>query len=140
MWLSKFINISMAQYFDYIRSCYDLVVETEGKINVILEHEIEAYVVHLMASNFTRTDIGTKIIAIELLTAVQNKDKNGYKLIGDECLLIHSFPVKKQKWPSPTYYQDMGMIAYGYCQHIMENNFIPASRVISAIFNKSSLI
>ena len=33
--------------------------------------------------------------------------------VGDECLFIHGFGIKKRRWPSSTYYQEMGKIAYG---------------------------
>ena len=103
----------------------------------MLEHDVEAYVVHLMANNMERTDIGSKIIAIELMQASQRKNKDEYRKIGDECLLIHSYPFKKQKWPSSTYYQDMGTIAYGFAHHIMEKKFTDASKIIYSIFNRS---
>jgi hypothetical protein len=126
----------MSKWFDYVRSCYDLVVETEGRVNIILEHDVEAYIVHLMANSFERTDIGTKIISIELLEAVNTGRTERYKTLGDECLLIHSLPIKQSKWPSPTYYQEMGVIAYGYAHHMMEEHFVPASKVLSAVFNR----
>ena len=126
----------MSKWFDYVKSCYDLVIETEGRLNVMLKHDVEAYVVHLMANNFERADIGSKIISIELMQAMQRGDKDRYKNVGDECLLVHSFPLKKQRWPSPTYYQDMGMIAYGYANHMMEEHFVPASKVLTAVFNR----
>lgn len=130
----------MTKYFDYIKSCYDLVVESEGKCNVILQHDVEAYVVHVLANNFERNDLGVKIIAIELLDAMQTNNKSKYRSIGDECLLIHSMPMKKQKWPTPTYYRDMGMIAYGYINHIMEENFVPASKVLTQVFNSNEFL
>ena len=130
------INNIMTKWFDYVKSCYDLIIETEGRLNIILEHDVEAYVVHLLANNFERTDIGYKIISIELLEAIQTKNKEKYKNLGDECLLIHSYPLKRKQWPSPTYYQDMGIIAYGYANHIMESHFLPASKVITAVFNR----
>ena len=126
----------MSKWFDYVKSCYDLIIETEGRLNIVLEHDVEAYVVHLMANNFERTDIGVKIISVELLQAVQTNNKEKYKSVGDECLLIHSYPLKKQKWPTPTYYQDMGVIAYGYANHMMEQHFVPASKVLTAVFNR----
>ena len=126
----------MSKWLDYVRSCYDLVVETEGLTNIILEHDVEAYIVHLMANNFTRTDIGDKIMAFEILKAMQSGKKENFRIVGDECLLIHSYPLSKQRWPSPTYYQDMGMTAYGFADHMMESHFISASKVITAIFNR----
>lgn len=51
-------------------------------------------------------------------------------------MLIHSYPLRQAKWPTKSYYQDMGMIAYGMAGHIMEKNFIPASTIIYNIFNR----
>jgi hypothetical protein len=125
-------------WFDYVKSCYDLVLEAEGRANIILDHEVEAYVVHLMANNFERTDIGTKAIAIELMSAMQQHDQEHYRLVGDECLIIHSYPLKRNRWPSSTYYQDMGQIAYGFAGHLMEKHFVPAGQVLRTMF--SSLV
>ena len=129
----------MSKYwFDYVKSCYDLVVESEGLIEVVLEHEIEAYVVHLMANNFERTDIGNQAVAIQMLTAVQSGTRQQLLGVADECLLIHSYPLRQHRWPSPRYYQDMGTTAYGLAGHAMEEHFVPAARVINAIFNRAS--
>ena len=115
----------MSKYwFDYVKSCYDLVIESEGLIEVVLDHEIEAYVVHLMANNFERTDIGSQAVAIQMLTAVQSGTRQQLLGVADECLLIHSYPFKKSSWPSPRYYQDMGTTAYGLAGHVMEEHFV----------------
>ena len=123
-------------WFDYVKSCYDLVVESEGSYGIILEHEVEAYIVHLMANNFQRTDIGTKAVAIQMMTAMGTGKQKDLLSVGDECLLIHSYPFKKQHWPTPTYYVDMGTTAYGMANHIMEQNFEPASKILNGIFRK----
>jgi hypothetical protein len=127
----------MTQHWnDYVKSCYDLVLESEASTNQMLQHEVEAYVVHLMANNFERTDIGDEAIAIKMLTAMQKGRAQDFLLVGDECLLIHSYPLRRSRWPSPGYYRSMGTIAYGMANHIMEKNFEPAGRVLSAIFCK----
>lgn len=123
-------------WFDYVKSCYDLVVESEGMTEVVLEHEVEAYVVHLMANNFKRTDIGTVPLAIQMLEAVQNGKIDGYLRVADEALLIHSYPIKRQRWPTATYFQDIGTTAYGLAGHIMESNFVPAGKILNGIFSK----
>jgi hypothetical protein len=123
-------------WLDYVKSCYDLVVETEGITELILEHEVEAYVVHLMANNFQNNIIGNNAVAITMMTAMQTGKKQDYLLVGDECLLIHSYPLKQGRWPSPTYYRDMGTCAYGMANHIMENHFEPAGKVLNAIFRR----
>jgi hypothetical protein len=34
--------------------------------------------------------------------------------VGDECLFIHGFGYNRRRWPSDSYYQEMGQIAYGH--------------------------
>jgi hypothetical protein len=124
-------------WLDYVKHCYDLVIESEGLTDMILDHEVEAYVVHLMANNFKRTDIGQTAVAISMLEAVGTRDRKDLLRVADECLIIHSYPFKKNRWPSPTYYQDMGTTAYGLAGHIMEDHFVPAGHVLSAIFRRT---
>ena len=131
------ININMNKYwFDYVKSCYDLVVETEGLTSLVLEHEVEAYIVHLMANNFQNNIIGNSAVAINMLNAMQTGKRQDFLLVGDECLLIHSYPLKQRRWPTPTYYRDVGTSAYGMATHIMEEHFEPASKVLNAIFTR----
>jgi hypothetical protein len=131
------INICMSRYWlDYVKYCYDLVVESESRSDLVLDHEIEAHVVHLMARNFERTDIGNTAVAISLMQAINSGSKNNLVSVADECLLIHSYPFRQHRWPSATYYQDMGTTAYGLAGHIMEDHFVPASRVLHSIFRR----
>ena len=125
-----------SHWFDYVKSCYDLVLESEGSTNLILDHEVEAYIVHLMANNFQRTDIGNEAIAIKMLQAMHTGRKKDFLNIADECLLIHSYPLRQHRWPSPTYYSDMGTTAYGMADHLMEVHFETASRVLNSIFRR----
>lgn len=126
----------MNYWFEYVKSCYDLVLESEGKTNIFLDYEVEAYVVHLIARNFGRSNIGDIAIAIQILEALQKGGKEQLTQAGDECLIIHSYPLRQAKWPTKFYYQDMGMVAYGMAGHIMEKHFIPASTIIYNIFNR----
>ena len=126
-------------WFEYVKSCYDLVVESEGNTGMILQHEVEAYVVHLMARNFNRTDIGNDPLGMKLLEAINSGKSSRVVSVADECLLVHSFPLRKTKWATETYYQELGITAYGMVGHIMERNFTMAANVMSAIFNKKHL-
>lgn len=121
---------------EYVRAAYDLIIESEGKCNIFLEHDVEAYIVHLFAKNFKRTDIGQEAIAIQLLTEMQKPKKTAnYQNIGDECLLINSYPLRKTKWPSENYYRDMGCIAYSLANiQEMERSFLDASNVLHNMF------
>lgn len=126
----------MSTYWvEYRKVAYDLILESQGQSQIFLDNEVEAYIVHLFANNFNRVDIGEEPIAIKILTSMQNS-KN-YAPIADECLLINSFPFKRKKWPSETYYRDMGQIAYGLANMVkMETNFDDASKVLHTVFKK----
>lgn len=127
----------MKHWFDYVRVCYDLILASERETNIVLKHEIEAYVVHMMARNFERTDIGEQAIAIQMLENFHQRNKKQYELIGDECLLIQSFPFHRCRWPSESYYIEMGKMAYYMGDNEpMQNEFINASRVLSGVFKQ----
>ena len=116
---------------DYIRAAYDLILESEDRSGIILDNDVEAYVVHMFARNFQRTDIGEQPVAIQILSTTN------YQPIGDECLLINSYPLKKRRWPSESYYVDMGTVAYGLAKlPKMEKHFEDASRVLHTVFKK----
>lgn len=130
----------MSKYWlEYVKSCYDLVLESEQTTSIILEHEVEAYIVHLLAKNFERIDIGNNIIALQMMEALHKKKNDELLSVGDECLLIYSYPFKKAKWPSKNYYHDMGIIAYGLANHMMEKNFDLASKILYSVFNKNNI-
>ncbi len=127
----------MVHYLEYLKVCFDLVLESERDTQVILPHNAEAYVVHLMARNFERTNIGENAIALQMLENYHHHNKSEYDKIGDECLLIQSYPFKKTRWPSQTYYIEMGKMAYYMADnHDMQQNFFEASRVLSGVFRQ----
>lgn len=127
----------MKNWLDYVRVCYDLILASEREVNILLEHNIEAYVVHMMARNFERTDIGNRAIAIQMLENFHQQNKKQYELIGDECLLIQSFPLRRRCWPSENYYIEMGQMAYYMADNEpMKDEFVRASRVLSGVFKQ----
>lgn len=116
---------------NFVRASYDLVMESEGLANTYLEDDVEQYVVHLLAKNFDGLKISEEAIAIQILTGAN------YQHIGDECLLINSYPLKRRRWPSDTYYRDMGTVAYGMANlPKMESNFDSASLVLHTVFSR----
>ena len=123
-------------WFEYVRSCYDLVVESEGITHEILNHEVEAHIVHLMAKNFHRTDIGEQPISLKVMEAINLRNRDVLIDIADECLLINSYPLRRSKWPTLTYYRDMGVICYGLADHFMEDHFNTATLVLASVFNR----
>jgi len=128
---SRFSKYNMNHWQDYVRAAYDLILESEGQNAVYLDNEVETYVVHMFAKNFLRTNIGEQPIAIQILTT------DNYQPVADECLLINSYPLKRRRWPSDTYYIEMGKVAYGLANiEIMEANFEQASRVLHSVLRR----
>ncbi len=123
----------------FIKASYELIMEGESKTKTYLDDKVEEYVVLLFAANFQKANIGEEAIAIQLLEAAQRKGTDQYKPIADECLLIYSYPYNTRRWPSKTYYMEMGTVAYGLANiPAMEKHFAPASRVLNAVFNHFS--
>ena len=89
-----------------------------------------------MANNFENTKIGQEAIAIKMMTATQKGRAQDFLSIGDECLLIHSYPLKQHRWPTPEYYCSIGTVAYGMAHHVMEQHFESAGRVLHQIFRR----
>jgi hypothetical protein len=77
----------------YIKASWEMVMAAEGKTRVLLDEELESYLVHMMARNFRNSSkMPPEIICLELGRARSAED---YRDIGD-------------------YYQRMGQIAYSH--------------------------
>jgi len=99
----------------YVRESYDIVRRAECELTINLTHEIEAYVVHLFAHYLDKPNVNTEPVCIKLLESTTKplpQRKQILKEVGDECLLINSMEWGHPKWPSRTYYADMGQMAY----------------------------
>ena len=126
-------------WFDYVKVGYELVTEHASLMAVKLDHHTECQIVHIFAKNLKRTDIGIYPVATQLMAAVQINDKQALSKVGDECLIIQSFPLRFHRWPSDSYYIDMGTIGYGLAgNNIMEKHFVTASKILNSMF-KSQL-
>jgi len=105
----------MNNWDHYIKQSYDLVRRAESKLTVNLEEDIEAYVVMVFAHYMDKPQVNTEPVCIKLLESTSKPIAQRaplLKQVGDECLLIHAMEWGKPRWPSPTYYQDMGQAAY----------------------------
>ena len=119
---------------EYVKASYDLIIESEGRSHVYLADDVEVYIVNLFARNFTRTDIGSIPIAKQIL---ETNDFRKYSPIADECLLINSYPLRRSKWPSESYYKELGVLAYKRANNdAMKENFDSASKVLNEIFKR----
>jgi hypothetical protein len=113
----------MKYWHEYIRSSYDLVIEAEGKSSIFLNEDLESYLVRLLAKWFDRNDIPPDTpVALMLMTAMQNTKESDLAEVADVCLFYDSFKIRQARWPSQTYYKDMGTMAYGMAYVKGKNN------------------
>lgn len=135
----------MKYWQEYIRSSYELVLAAEGKASAYLNEEVESYLVRLVAKWFDKNDIPPDTpVAIMMMTAMQSTHYNKQeqlKDVGDICLFYDGFKIKQRRWPTLTYYREMGTTAYGLV-HVhtsdnlyeqLENNFTICSKILSNI-------
>lgn len=104
----------MRHFLTYVKHSYEVIMETEARINVNLEHEVEAFIVHTFAKYMDEPNIPTDAIAIKMLTAVNqmgDTKKQNLQKIAEECLLIDGLRLNKRRWPTDKYFKDMGVIA-----------------------------
>jgi len=105
----------MSNWEVYVRESYELIKEAEHKLTVNLDHNVEAYIVHLFAHFIDKPKINTEPLGIKLLSSNQlpvKQRKTVLKEVGDECLLINAMEWGKSRWPSSSYYQQLGQTAY----------------------------
>lgn len=107
--LSKDAKGRTMNWQPYLKASWELVMESEGKSQVFLDQELEAYLVHMMARNFRKTQFPPDIVCLEFSRA---KTKDDYRDIGDSCLLVDAWDVKRARLVERQYYEKMGQIAY----------------------------
>lgn len=105
----------MTKYEQYVKHSYEVIKRAENMLTVTVDEDIEAYLVQLFAHYMDKPQVNTEPVCIKLLEcsikpAVQRAPI--LKEVGDECLLIHSMEWGRPRWPSSTYYEDMGQSAY----------------------------
>lgn len=99
----------------YVKESYDIVRRAECELTITLPHELEAYLVHMWAYFLDKPLVNTEPVCIKLLESTHKpipQRRAILKEVGDECLLINSMEWGKHRWPSNTYYSDMGQMAY----------------------------
>ena len=105
----------MTNWETYVKESYSLIKEAEQALSITLEHNVEAYLVHLFAHFMDKPNINTEPVGIKLLTSANlpiAQRKVLLKDVGDECLLINAMEWNKRRWPSNNYYAEMGQMAY----------------------------
>lgn len=93
----------------YIRASWELVMESEGKTQVFLQEDLEAYLVYMMARNFRNSAFPPEVICLEF---AQARTRDDYRRIGDGCLFVDAWDVRRARLVENNYYRKMGQIAY----------------------------
>ena len=99
----------------YVKESYELIKRAESTLTVNLPHDLEAYLVHLFAHYLDKPNVNTEPLGVKLMSSNMlptNQRKHILKEVGDECLIINSMEWGKPKWPSNSYYADLGTTAY----------------------------
>ena len=139
----------MSNYLTYVKHSYEVILEAENKLCVNLEHNTEAYVVHLFARYLDNPNINKEPICIKILESIhlpKEQKRNQLKSAAEECLLINGLELAKNRWPSSNYYKDMGTIAYdqiAYIDRPPDNFFIDLAKnftLISKVINKCKVL
>jgi len=105
----------MTNYEQYIKHSYDIIKRAENMLAITVNENIEAYLVQLFAHYMDKPKVNTDPICIKLLESTSKPNRirqHILKEVGDECLLIHSMEWGRPRWPSNSYYHDMGQTAY----------------------------
>lgn len=136
----------MKYWAEYVRAGYEMVLEAQGRSQLYLDNDMEAFLVHVVARTFERTDIWNEPVAIKLMTAQQlpsHQKQSALRTVGEECLFIDGWQIKQNRWPGPNYFEDMGRLAFGFASvatrpaddllEAASNNFKQASLVLRSV-------
>ena len=105
----------MNHFLTYVKHSYEVILEAEAKLCVNLEHNTEAYVVHLFAKYLDNPNINREPVCIKMMESTQLpkiQKRTTLLSVAEECLLINGLELTKTRWPTNNYYRDMGKIAY----------------------------
>jgi hypothetical protein len=105
----------MNHYLEYRRASYEIIMIGESKCSITLPEDVEYYVVDVFTRYMHNPDIPTDIIAIKLMTAINEKKevkKQKLKEVADECVLIDGLDLNSRRWPTKDYYINMGKLAF----------------------------
>lgn len=111
----------MNNYLTYVKHSYEVILEAENKLCVNLEHNTEAYVVHLFARYLDKPNINKEPVCLKIMEGVglpKQQKRTMLQSAADECLLINGLELAKNRWPSNDYYVDMGTLAYDQIAYI----------------------
>ena len=139
------INMT-TNWSEYLKASYQIVAIAERNVQPVLDATLESYLANMLSSHFRDHSFGEKPVAISLMEAMSLpgfQKKQSMVAVGDECLFVWGFGIKKNKWPSKNYYFDMGRISYGNAAiaiqpddplyYHLEQNFAIMGKVLNQI-------
>lgn len=109
----------------YLRASWEIVMECENRSRLFLDQELESYLVHMMARNFRNPLLVPDIVCLEFSHARTPED---FRRIGDSCLFVDAWDVRRARLVEADYYEKLGQTAYGYAAAI--------SRPADGLFNR----
>lgn len=100
-----------------------LVSDAGAELGVVLDEDMESYLVFTLMRYTQRPDMASRIMALDYLDALQNVgsvSQQQMREVADQCLLLTGlFPARaRRRRVSLSYYVDLGRSAY---QHLAEN-------------------
>jgi len=111
----------MSYWLTYVKHSYEVILEAEAKLCINLEHHTEAYMVHLFARYLDKPLLNSEPICIRMMQGInlpKNQKRNALTSIAEECLLINGLELAKNKWPTSTYYSEMGSMAFDQIAYV----------------------
>lgn len=109
----------------YIRASWEIVMEGESRSRQYLDEELEAYLVYMVARNFRNLDFPPDVICLEFNRA---RTADDFRQIGDSCLFVDAWEVRRARLVDDDYYEKLGQAAYAYAA--------TASRPIDELFHR----
>jgi hypothetical protein len=107
----------MQHWMTYVKHSYEVILAAEAAACVNLDPDIEAFTVHMFARHMENPNINNEPIAIKLMEAMNTDGetkKTNLTRLAEECILIDGLKLNRKRWPSLSYYVDMGQLALGY--------------------------
>lgn len=139
----------MEHWLTYVKHSYQIILDAEAKLCINLEHQTEAYMVHLFARYMDQPNINNDPICIKIMESSSlpaGKRKQALLAAAEECLLITGLELTKPKWPSESYYTDLGILAYdqvAYAHQPVDTFYIDLAenfKLLTSVLNKCKVL
>lgn len=117
----------------YIRASWEIIMECESRSQVFLDAELEAYLVHMMARNFRMQNFPPEIVCLEFTRA---RSPEEFRQIGDGCLFVDAWDIRRAKLVGHDYYAQMGQTAYSCAASVSR----PMDRLLNRIALEFNLL